>query len=332
LTVKFCFAKIAGMKLFKIIDGAYLGFYQERGGTVFVSGYRTVKERTWVCKMVTEEHLTPDNWVRTRYYIEGHEGLVQKTEPEHEETKTRVIPEHYETKTETIPAHWGTREYWLEPHIEIRYRFVGTEEQRSGRYGWEQVDGEWVFVGTEEQRAGRAGWESYEEEIPGCWEERRIWFPEVTRTYDVLVPEHEEEYTVVVPARTYSEMGWIPIQEAYRWTNLGGKLVTQEHEVCGWEDVEVEQPIYSYYNPEDEYDLIDRERGPVWVIAGPPEGDKLQLRIIESGDIIDVEAKYLGIGTRTDDNKYVLPGKEPEEPKEPEPLTEEEIEKITWGD
>lgn len=320
------------MKLFKIIEGAYLGFYQERGGTVFISGYRTVTESKFICRMVMEEHTTPENWVRMRYWIAGHYETKEFTVPEAEEIKTRLVPEHYETKTETTPAHWGTREYWLEPHVEIGYRFVGTEEQRSGRYGWELVDDEWIFVGTEEQREGREGWESYDIEIPGCWEERRIWFPDVTRTYDVLVPEHEEDYTVVVPEYKETREVWVPIRELYRQVDIGSKLVTEEHEVCGFEDVEVEQTIYSYYGEYDEYDLIRRERGPLYVIAGPPEGDKLQLRIIESGDIIDVEAEYLGVTVRNDDNAYTIPpGKTTEKTREQE-LSEEEIERIKWGD
>ena len=274
---------------------------------MFISGYRKAKKKVCDWKTVITEITTPDNWVRTRYYIEGHEGLVWKTEPEHEETRTRVVVEHYEQKTETIPAHWGTREYWLEQHIEIEYRFVGTEEQRSGRYGWELVDDEWVFIGTEEQRAGRVGWEAYEVEIPGCWQERRIWFPEVTRTYDVLVPEHEEEYKVVVPERKWSEMEWIPIQEAYRWVNLGGKKVIGEDVVWVCEEVEVEEPIYSYYSEYDEYELTERVRGPVMVIVGEPVGDMLTLKVLATGQEIKVEAKYVGLAKQIDSNKFVAP-------------------------
>lgn len=296
------------MKLFKIIEGAYLGFYKERGGTVFISGYRTAKTREWVCEMVTEEYKEPDKEQFVREWVPEHQLVVHTLVEGHYETKTRVVPEHYEKKTETVPSHYGTREYWIVPRIETRYRFVGTEEQRAGRYGWELVAGESVFVGTEEQRGGRAGWESYEVEIPGYYEDRRVWFHETTRTYDVLVPEHVEEYKDWIP-RHYVQVD--TTIEGYwweEWKYIPGETVTKEHEVCHWVDVEVDQPIYSYYGEYDEYDLIGRERGPAYVIVGPPEGDKLKLRIIESGDIIEVEAEYLGIGTRTDDNEYVLPG------------------------
>jgi len=58
--------------------------------------------------------------------------------------------------------------------------------------------------------------------------------------------------------------------------------------------------------------LIHREYGPVVVFVGQPEGDKLTLRIIESGHEIEVEAEYLGLGTRTNDNQYVLPVRYPD--------------------
>jgi len=320
------------MKVYDIFDSGWLGVYQERAVVVFISDVRTVIESQWICEMVTERYQEPDQYKTHEKWIPKHTKIIEVWIPETTEVRSRVVPGYYKDETALTPAHWGTRLVWLEPHIEIQYKFVGTSEQRAGRAGWEEVDGEYVFVGTSAQRAGRAGWKSYEVEIPGEWVDRRIWFPDVRRTTKVWVPESSETYEVVVPGYMKEVSIVEPGRRVEYPVYYEGKWVTKEHLVCGWKNVEVQQPVYSYYYPEYEYEVLDIKKGPVMVIAGPPEGDKITLRTPVSKLEVNVEGHYLGVATKIDDNRYVLPVEKPMSPVELEELSEEEIEKIKWGD
>lgn len=284
----------------------YLGLYQERGSVVRIKRVeKTVeKKRVFHTEIIESEVPVwhPGTWV----FIPGHYQDKTYFVPETTVTKTRIVTGHYEERTETTLAHWGTREYWLEPHIEIEYRFVGTSEQRSGRAGWELVEGEYVFVGTEEQRSGRAGWESYEVEIPGCWQERRIWFPDVTRTLKTWVPDIEEEYEEVVPEHYETRNVWIEPWDKFmpQYMTMEKKMV--EHTWATWEEVEVDQPVYEYIFEEfpEKYELIGVDRGVVW----PEEfvKDTLTVRNLETGLQYDWQGEYLGLATRINANEYVV--------------------------
>jgi len=287
--------------------GPFLGFYKELGSTVRIAGTRKLTRtvQVWHTEMV--EIRVPVHHDGLYLHIPGHYEDKMFWVPEEMVTKTRTVPEHYEKRTETTPAHWGTREYWLEPQIEIRYRFVGTAEQRAGRAGWELIEGEYVFVGTSEQRAGRAGWESYEEVIPGCWQERRIWFPDVTRTYTVWVPEQEETYVEIVPEHYEMREVTIPYWSGYREILIEGETKMIEKTWYEWEEVEVDDPIFAYADPPniDNYELVDKKRGYVW----PPEEawDTLKIRNVFTGEIFEMKAEYVGCAQRIGDNEFVVP-------------------------
>ena len=284
-----------------------MGFYQERGATVRIVGTRQIETKVKVRHTKMEEVIIPGEWVKLRYWIEGHYETQEYLVPETTELKKRIVPEHYEKRTETVAAHWGTREYWLEPHTEIRYRFVGTSEQRAGRAGWEIVNGEHVFVGTSEQRAGRAGWESYEVEIPGCYQERRVWFPETTRTYEHLVPETYEHYREVIPAHYETREVWVPIREMVRSIQHPDTVKMVETEWFTWETKMVDDPIFEKIFDEDfeKYELVSEDRS-LFRIAGH-DVDKITIRNIETGIAYDWECEFVGYATRTGGNTYVVP-------------------------
>jgi len=278
---------------------------------VRIVGYRAVtrKVQVWHTEMLPAKQrrevagaFLPDHTeTETRTYLV----------PEHEETRKRIVPGHYEDVTTTVPAHWGTREYWLEPHTEIRYRFVGTSEQRAGRAGWEVVDGEYVFVGTSEQRAGRAGWESYEVEIPGCWEERRVYFPETTRTMKTWIDEYAEHYKVTIPEETVTREEEVYYPAVLLPPHVVYDDVMVESTWREWEEQEFQEPIFGYADlPYTEnLELVAHTRAPVMVIVGETEHDKLKIKVVATGEEFVIDADYVGCATRIGDNEFVIPEK-----------------------
>lgn len=295
------------MKLYQTIDGTMIGFYKERGGEVQAMMYRDVYETVMVKKSERVLTVSPPDQRLERYWIEGHWETGEYYVPEHKEYQLVVIEEHWEYKTWTEEAHWGTREYWLEPHVEIRYRFVGTSEQRAGRAGWEMVDDEWVFVGTSEQRAGRAGWESYEELIPGVWQERRIWFPEVTRTTKTWVPMHEELQLVTVPETTEVRRVWIPIREMHRWIDYGSKETWSTRTWFEPEEVWVGyEPVYEFMD-ENQVRLFEVVALTTAVPGIYGDEDSIVIRNRMTGEELTTTARYLGLAERIADNEFVVP-------------------------
>jgi len=295
------------MKVYLMKGNQFMGFYQELGSTVEIVGTRKVVKTVEVKHTEMVEEKMPDEYYTYEMFYPEHKALRETIVEGHYETRTRLVPAHYEDRTVTEPAHWGTREYWLEPTIEIRYRFVGTAEQRAGRAGWELVDGEYVFVGTAEQRAGRAGWESYEVEIPGVWQERRIWFPDVTRTYKVLVPEHEEEYQEWVPTHYETLEYTIPAGSRIEEGVRVGETKMVERTWVTYEDVAVDDPIFGYifYPEQEKYELIATEQSYLR-IAGP-QVDFITIRDLQTGRTYDWEGEFLGYATRIGENQYVVP-------------------------
>lgn len=295
------------MKVYQLYDGTLVGFYQEAGFELEVQYYEDIYEEKIVWETITDVIMVPVEvpgyFLPEHWETESRRYLI----PEHKEYQYVIIEAHWEYKTWTEEAHWGTREYWLEPHIEIRYRFVGTEEQRAGRYGWEQVDGEWEFVGTEEQRAGRAGWESYEVEIPGCWEDRRVWFPEVTRTTKTWVPMHEELQLVTVPdayevreEKVFYPSKWIPA-----YTEMRPKTV--EREIWHTENVFIARmPVYSAVDPSQATMFTVEELLPAPVDV-PYAEDIVTIKNVLTGDVLRTTADYIGMATRIDDDEFVVP-------------------------
>lgn len=295
------------MQVFFRPGGPFLGFYRELGSPVRIVRTRKVVKRVQVWHTEDIPTVIEGELVHTSLPIEGHYETRSFLVPEQQVQKSRIVEEHYEEKMVTEPAHWGTREYWLEPHIEIRYRFVGTEEQRAGRAGWEQVEGEWVFVGTAEQRAGRAGWEAYEVEIPGCWVERRIWFPEVTRMQKVLVREHLEYYTETIPEHEETREVWVDAYVKHIAVRRPDKTVMVKTTWWDWEEKEVDDPVYAYANyPDTDYlKLLSHTRGAVWP---PAEAwDTLEIKILATGDVYTTSAEYIGFATRIGENEFVIP-------------------------
>lgn len=339
------------MQLYKIIDGAYLGFYRERGGTVFISGYRTVQRTVCDWKLVEKTVVIPESSRMELKEIKAHMEEVQFWVPESEVEKTRVVPGHYETETVYIQGHYETKEIWIPEHdeehfVEVPGYFEMRRIQEPGqyerqniwvpeyyvtRYYWQEavpargIVGHWVEyqelipAGYKLQRVwvpGRwvrkefwvdATWEYQTVTVPGQFRDHRVWVDGNYEDRPFWVPETEEKYTEEIPGFYQMRLTHVPYWSEWVSVVIPAKLEVKEVNEWVCEEIEVQEPIYSYYGAEDEYDLVDRQRGPIMVIAGPPEGDKLQLRIIESGDIIEVEAKYLGLVTRTEFNEYILP-------------------------
>jgi len=77
-----------------------------------------------------------------------------------------------------------------------------------------------------------------------------------------------------------------------------------------WEEVEVDVPIYSYYYPEYEFEVLSVRKGPDVVLIGEPEGDKIRLRTPVSEIVVEMEGYFLGNAVRIGDNQYVLPSEE----------------------
>jgi len=295
------------MKVYQLRDGTMVGFYQEAGAELTVQYFEDVWEKQMVWETITEVVMVPVP--KPGYWLPAHTETMSREYliPEHTEYQLVVIEEHWEYKEWKEAAHWGTREYWLEPSIEIQYRFVGTEEQRAGRLGWAEEEGEWTFVGTEEQREGRAGWESYEVEVPGFWEERRIWFPDVTRTTKTWVPMHEELRLVTVPDKYEIVTEEVLIPE--RWTGMRwvDEPRTQEKEVWHFEDVFVGRlPVYSLVDPAQAtmFTVEELIKAPVDEIGVE---DVVTIRNVLTGEVLRTTARYLGMATRLDDNEYVVP-------------------------
>lgn len=187
------------MLLYKIIDGAYLGFYQEYGGTVFISGYRTIVKKQWIFRVRPEEVWVDGDWLMSEIWIPGH----------YEARRFWV----WEDWVNSMPAYWGVRQVW----------------------------------------------------VKGYWQQTKTWEP--------------------------------------------GRYELFEIDSWGWDDVEFEDPIYSYYGSRDEYCLVARLRAPPVQDIGKHEGDLLSLRITGTDEWIHVEADYICCATSIGENEYVEPSK-----------------------
>jgi len=285
LTVFFYAVKNNRMKVYQLFDGTLVGFYREAGFELEVLYYEDVYETRMVEKTEMVLKVSPPDMRLDRYWIEGHYETRTYTIPAHTEYQLVVIPGHYEKRTITTDAHWGTREYWLEEHIEIQYRYEGEPGKE----------------------AGRAGWVAYEVVIPGCWEERRIWFPKMTRTITVWVDIHEELQLVTIPAKTEDRREWVARRELTRWVDYGSKETYEERKWMEEEEVFVGRlPVYSAVDPSQAtvFTVEEHSLAPVDV---PYAEDIVTIRSVESGEVFTTTANYIGMATRIDDDEFVVP-------------------------
>ncbi|MCK4822813.1 hypothetical protein KA005_44030, partial [bacterium] len=147
----------------------------------------------------------------------------------------------------------------------------------------------------------------YEVEIPGCWEERRVWFPEVTRTYSEIVPEHEEEYQEWISTHYETEEYTVAAIRIPRKIVVPGEVMIVEKEVCEWEEQVITEPVFEKVFDEDfeKYELIAEDRA-VMRIAGR-ETDSIIIRNIETGIQYEWTCEFIGYATKTGENTYVVP-------------------------
>lgn len=273
------------MMLYKIIDGAYLGFYREYGGTVFISGYRTKVKKQWIVKDRLEEVWIEGEWARTQNWIEGHY-----------ETKTFWVPEYTEIITKTVPGAWLIGEIWVPGYFATRRFWI----EEFCWYESKTIDVMVLGVLTPVTRMVEvcepAHWGTRQVWVEGNWVQTKEWVDEHEETYEEVIAGHDEVREVWIPLRVIE----IPVQRPGRWEF---KLI----ESGAWEDVEVEDPIYSYYGSRDEYCLVKRVRGPAYMIAGEDPGDTLGCRITGTDQWVTFQALYMFCASRIGENQYVNP-------------------------
>jgi len=272
--------------LYHIIDGAYLGFYREYGGTVFISGYRTIVKKQWIVKERLEEVWIEGEEARTRIWIEGHY-----------EDRRYWVPEHTETRTETVPGEWVTGQIWIAAHYELRRYWVDEVCWYESKTIERPILGVMVPVTRMVEVCEPAHFATRQVWVAGDWKQTKDW-----------VSEHEEKYEETISGHYEVRREWQPLREIEITTKRPGRWEFKLLESGKWEDVEVEDPIYSYYGLRDEYCLVERKRAPLITIAGEHEGDLLRCRITGTDQWVPFNADFLCCATSIGENQYVCPG------------------------
>lgn len=274
------------MMLYKIIDGAYLGFYQEYGGTVFISGYRTIIKKQWVIRDREVTVWVPEELVWYQDFVPAHDRVTDVFYPEHYETVTQTVPGEWLFTEIWVAGHWEDRRYWIEENCWYESKTIEI-----------LVLGVMTPVSRMVEVCEPAHWGVREQWIPGWWKELSEW-----------VPEHEIEVEILVPAQHKTEVVTVPGGWVSKSRTVDAHWDTSVTMCGGWDMVEFEDPIFSYYGEREEYCLVARKRGPVLTIAGEPEGDSLKCRITGTDQWVTFEADYLCCATSIGENQYVNPG------------------------
>lgn len=273
------------MMLYNIIDGAYLGFYREYGGTVFISGYRSIVKKQWIVRKRLEEVFIEGEWVKTEHWIDEHEVERLFWVPGYEEKHTEIVPGKWIYNQIYIEGHYEPRRFWIE---EVCWYESKTVEM--------MVLGEMRPVTRMVEVCEPAHWGVRQYWIAGWWREIPEWVPEHELETTLWIDGHDEIRMVTIPLHVIE----IPVKRPDRYEFM-------EIESGAWEDVEVEDPIYSYYGERDEYKLIDRDRGPVMVIAGVGDWDVLYCRVTATGGSVTFKAKFICCAVSIGENQYVNP-------------------------
>lgn len=208
------------MLMYWCTGGPYLGFYQERGSTVEIVGYRTVTGRVQVWHTDMVPTVIEGEWVHTSLPIEGHYATREVTVPEEEVTYDKVVPAHYETETKYIQGHYETQEIWIPEHeekhfVEVPGYYEDRQVQDPGQY---EIQNIWVpeyyvtryyWREAHPARGLEAAWIPYQHLIPAGFKDQRVWVEGQWRTVEFWVDATFEYQTVVVPGQYRDHRVWV---------------------------------------------------------------------------------------------------------------------------
>jgi len=286
-----------------------------------IEAHTAVKE-FWVPEAtITETRIVPGHWETETRLIAGHYETKEIWIPEHEEEHFVEVPGYmeqrmvqdpgfYERQNIWVPEYYVTRYYWREAHpargLEaawIPYQHLieaGYKEQRVWVVPEAHMEDYWVD----------GYWEYQTVVVPGQFRDHRVWIDGNFEDVPFWVGEKEETYPVVVAGHYETKVVDVPYWSEYVWETIPGKVVIKDVSTWVCEDVTVDEPIYSYYYPEYEYEVLRVQKGPEIVMIGEPEGDKLTLKTPVSEIEVEMEGYFLGNAVRIGDNQYVLPSEE----------------------
>jgi len=259
-------------------------------------------------------------WDTKKVYVQGHYETQEIWIPAHDVMAFVTVPGHYEDRKEQLKGQYViiqksyegffvTSVYWQEAHPArgLLGKWVEYEKWVPPGYTelkvWEEglwiTNSVWVEATTEYQTVT----------IPGQYTDHRVWVDGKYKLEHFWVPPRKEDYLIDVPGFTEMRKVWIPWFIKSMDITVPGEMVKKSHLVTHKVSVTVTVPIFGYKGENDQWDMIEKQHGPVLVLAGPWEGDKLTIRSVETGEVFKVEAKWVGLAERTADNEYVIPVK-----------------------
>lgn len=295
------------MKLYQTIDGTMIGFYNERGGEVQCVMYRDLYEARKVIKYREEKIwikstqdtvmiLLPGFWDERRVETPGRFEDRAVRIPEHEEEKLVEIPGFYERRLVQLPGKYEIKPVWFEEYYVTKYY-------------WREAH---------PARGLEAAWIPYQELVPAGYSDTRVWVEGEWRTKVVWVDATWEYQMVTVPEAWGTETIWIEpvsrtrkiwVPSKYVSVLIGepGRYETRIVEYTVTEEVWIGyEPVYSY---------VDQTQGTLFEVLelypgaapGPDFEDVITIRNRLTGEELRTSAKYIGMGTKVDENEFVVP-------------------------
>jgi len=296
--------------------------------SVFKAGLWILVPGRWEEKMfwVPEEKITktrtvPGHWETETRYIEGHYETKEIWIPEHEEKNFVEVPGYIEQRMVQDPGYWERQNIWVPEYYVTRYYWREAHPARGLEAAWIPYQ-HIIEAGYKEQRVWVVPeahmedywvdgyWEYQTVVVPGQFRDHRVWIDGNFEDVPFWVGEQEEKYQVVVAGHQEKRRVWVEAYDKFTpaYRTLEKKMVEATWEEL--EEVEVDVPIYSYYYPDYEYEVISIQKGPEVVMIGEPEGDKLIMKTPVSKIEVEMEGYFLGNAVRIGDNQYVLPSEE----------------------
>lgn len=271
------------MVLYETADGEYLGFYREYGGTVEITGYRSVVVREWVVKERPVQVLQDDQYKDVDVWVDESSTEEWVLIPEHVEIETRTIEGHWEYWTVWIEGHFEPRRYWIEENCEYELK----TEMRP-------ILGELVSVTRKVLVCEPAHWGERQQWIAGWYKEMSEWIDEYEEKYEVMVRTQHEKRIVVTPGHYVTKTVLVP-----------GEYETVMVESGAWEEVPYQEPIYSYVGANDEYCLEELKKAHRDPAIGEPAADELLLRKTGTNEWETVDADFVSVAKSIGPNDYV---------------------------
>lgn len=271
------------MMLYAIDGGGFLGFYGEYGGSVSVSGTRTIQVSEWVVKERPVEVKKPARYEDVEVWY-----------PEISEIELVLVAEYSEEQTRTVEAGWLYRQVWIEGHFEPRRYWIEEDCEYKLVTELRNILGVMVPVTRPILVCEPAHWGERQEWISGWWKEVSTWVEEHEESFMVVIPEHFEEQLVTYP-------GYYKTETVYR----PAETVIEMVESGQFEMVDYEENIYSYDGSSDEYCLTELKRGVGELREGAEPTDNLQLRYTGTNTWFSLDAWFVSCCTAIGSNKYV---------------------------